>query len=110
MDLALQTLQELKEIEKKAGEIKEKAYREAEAIIREAERKGENIMASTLEETREKIRKQKKEAEKKAAWRKSEILKESETHIKKIKEQAGQKRDQACQFLLKKVVGHYGSH
>ena len=93
---------EIRDSEKKADEILEKAKKEAENILQEATRNSLKLLAAKQEETRKLQEKKIMEFREKSKLIREEKLAEGNTLVKQIKAKAEKNIPKAVELVMKK--------
>ncbi len=107
--MALDIINNIVEAESKAEEIIKNAGIEAASIKAQAEKKGVQIVADVVKESKERLNSAADAAVKESREAVNEILNQAEIDCGKIKGDAYRRKDETVKAVIGKVVGTYGN-
>jgi len=109
MVMAHEILRSIVEAEERAGQIVTQATEDAEALKKDAQKQREVLLQQVQQQGKELMQLVAKQAEDESRVEIQNIQKNTEIVCLQIKEQAAQKKEEAVQAVIGRVVGVYGS-
>lgn len=107
--MAYEILKSIVESEEQAIKMKEAAEIEVKELLEAAEKQKMILLAQIQQEGKDLMKTATKEAVEKSRAEIQIIQKDTEEHCQKIKMKAAEKKEEAIQAVMGKVVGTYGS-
>lgn len=102
--VSMETLKEIRDTEKKARELIEKARMESEALVTDTKSRAKSLLAEASEES-EKIRKEIQEQAKELAVDDTKALEKAyEEKVIDLKKRIGDNQDKAVQLILNSIL------
>ncbi|WP_304508296.1 hypothetical protein [Anaerotignum sp.] len=107
--MAYEILKSIVEAEERAGQIIKQATEDAEALKKDAQKQREVLLQQVQQQGKELMQLVAKQADEESRVEIQNIQKDTENACLKIREQAAQKKEDAVQAVIGRVVGAYGS-